>query len=28
MSPNAASIAARVRGPTPRGFSFDASLTI
>src|SRR5918992_5522699 len=28
MSPIAASIAARVRGPMPRGFSLDASLTM
>src|SRR5919106_3371325 len=28
MSPIAASIAARVRGPMPRGFSLEASLTI
>ena len=28
MSPSAASIAARVRGPMPRGFSLEASLTI
>src|SRR4029453_19180547 len=28
MSPSAASIAARVRGPMPSGFSFDASLTM
>ena len=28
MSPIAASIAARVRGPMPRGFSLEASLTM
>jgi hypothetical protein len=28
MSASAASIAARVRGPMPRGFSFEASFTI
>src|SRR5713226_3770887 len=28
MSPSAASIAARVRGPMPRGFSLEASLTM